>query len=102
MAIGKTNRPMPKRRPEQEDNFFGKKSNNKGEDEDMEMKDAEEEENDDAAELNELGDRVSNLFGLDEEAAETRKRFFYMVSREFARLNWHRQIPSILTRNFLC
>ncbi|KAG0288403.1 hypothetical protein BGZ96_007834 [Linnemannia gamsii] len=72
VAIGKTNRPMPKRRPEQKDNFFGKKSNNEGEGEDMEMMDAEEEEeNDEAAELNELGDRVSNLFGLDEEEAET-------------------------------
>ncbi|KAF8934015.1 U3 snoRNP protein [Haplosporangium gracile] len=71
LAIGKTNRPKPKRRPEQEDNFFGKKSINEGEDEDMEMKDAEEEEeNDDATELNELGDRVSNLFGLDEEETQ--------------------------------
>ncbi|KAK3834285.1 MAG: U3 small nucleolar ribonucleoprotein complex, subunit Mpp10 [Linnemannia elongata] len=71
VAIGKTNRPKPKRRPEQEDSFFGKKSNEEGQDEDMEMMDAEEEEeeeNDDAAELNELGDRVSNLFGLEEEA----------------------------------
>lgn len=87
MAIGKTNRPMPKRRPEQEDNFFGKKSNKEGEDEDMEMMDAEEEENDEAAELNELGDRVSNLFGLDEGEAETRKLSFYIVSREFVSLN---------------
>ncbi|KAF9149671.1 hypothetical protein BG015_008534 [Linnemannia schmuckeri] len=71
VAIGKSNRPKPKRRPEQEDNFFGKESINEGEDEDMEMKDAEEEVNDDAAELNELGDRVSNLFGLDEEETQS-------------------------------
>ncbi|KAK5814660.1 U3 small nucleolar ribonucleoprotein complex, subunit Mpp10 [Linnemannia elongata] len=71
VAIGKTNRPKPKRRPEQEDNFFGKKSSEEHEDEDMEMMDAEEEENDDAAEVNELGDRVSNLFGLEEEEADS-------------------------------
>lgn len=84
MAIGKTNRPKPKRRPEQEDSFFGKKSNEEGQDEDMEMMDAEEEEeeeNDDAAELNELGDRVSNLFGLEEEA-ESGELFFCMLSHE--------------------
>ncbi|KAG0273960.1 U3 snoRNP protein [Linnemannia exigua] len=70
VAIGKTNRPKPKRRPEQENDFFGKES--KGdEDEDMEMKDAEDEENDDADQMNELGDRVSNLFGLDEEEADS-------------------------------
>lgn len=91
MAIGKTNRPKPKRRPEQEDNFFGKKSSEEHEDEDMEMMDAEEEENDDAAEVNELGDRVSNLFGLEEEEADSGELFFCIMSRESKREHWHRQ-----------
>ncbi|KAF9102447.1 u3 small nucleolar ribonucleoprotein MPP10 [Mortierella sp. GBA35] len=70
VAIGQTNRPKPKRRPDQEKDFFGKESKGQDEDEDMEMKDAEDEEDDDAAEVNELGDRVSNLFGLDEEETD--------------------------------
>ncbi|KAG0206292.1 hypothetical protein BGX28_002238 [Mortierella sp. GBA30] len=70
VAAGKTNRPKPKPRQEQNEDFFGKDAKDQeNEDEDMEMKDAEEE--DDSAEVNALGDRVSNLFGLEEDEAES-------------------------------
>ncbi|CAO3566219.1 unnamed protein product [Mortierella alpina] len=74
LAVGKTNRPKPKPRKEQDEGFFGKnaKKEQEKEEEDMEMKDAEEDEEDEeSAMMNALGDRVSNLFGLDEAEAES-------------------------------
>ncbi|KAF9183154.1 hypothetical protein BGZ51_004220 [Haplosporangium sp. Z 767] len=68
-AIGKTNRPKPKRRPDQDEAAF-EKNDKEGEDtENMEMMDVEDDE--DSQEVNELGDRVSNLFGLEDDEAET-------------------------------
>ena len=55
------------------------------------MMDAEEEENDDAAEVNELGDRVSNLFGLDEEEAKSGELLFCMLPRESKHTHWNWQ-----------
>ncbi|KAF9955704.1 hypothetical protein BGZ70_010138 [Mortierella alpina] len=73
LAVGKTNRPKPKPRKEQDEGFFGKDAKKEQEkEEDMEMKDAEEDEEDEeSAMMNALGDRVSNLFGLDEAEAES-------------------------------
>ncbi|KAF9941022.1 hypothetical protein BGZ67_006078 [Mortierella alpina] len=73
LAVGKTNRPKPKPRKEQDGDFFGKNAEKEQEkEEDMEMKDAEDEEEDEeSAVMNALGDRVSNLFGLDEAEAES-------------------------------
>ncbi|KAF9292211.1 hypothetical protein BGZ68_009802 [Mortierella alpina] len=73
LAVRKTNRPKPKPRKDQDEGFFGKKAENEQEkEEDMEMKDAEDDEDDEeSAEVNALGDRVSNLFGLDEAEAES-------------------------------
>ncbi|KAF9169821.1 hypothetical protein BGX21_002192 [Mortierella sp. AD011] len=70
---GKTNRPKPQRRPKGDDeDFFGKQKGDQESMEEMEMEDAEE--NEDSAEVNALGDRVSNLFGLeDEEEEDTEK-----------------------------
>ncbi|KAF9307357.1 hypothetical protein BGZ74_005797 [Mortierella antarctica] len=62
-AIGKTNRPKPQRRPEND----RKEAENIDEEmEDAEMGDDDEE----SAEVNELGDRVSNLFGLEDDGEE--------------------------------
>ncbi|KAF8952493.1 hypothetical protein BGZ52_005896 [Haplosporangium bisporale] len=63
VAIGKTNRPKPQRRPE---NDRKEKENVDEEMEDAEMGEDDEE----SAEVNELGDRVSNLFGLEDDGEE--------------------------------
>ncbi|KAG0038391.1 u3 small nucleolar ribonucleoprotein MPP10 [Podila clonocystis] len=63
VAIGKTNRPKPQRRPEND--------RKEAENIDEEMEDAEMGEDDEeSAEVNELGDRVSNLFGLEDDGEE--------------------------------
>ncbi|KAF9954904.1 U3 snoRNP protein [Modicella reniformis] len=51
------------------DDFFGDQGEDKDGDEDMEMENAEVD--DDSADVNALGDRVSNLFAVDNEEAET-------------------------------
>lgn len=58
-------------RPSKKDEaaFFGQQGDEQDGDEDMDMDDAAEED-DDAAEVNALGDRVSSLFAMDEEEAE--------------------------------
>ncbi|KAI1315343.1 hypothetical protein EDD11_000951 [Mortierella claussenii] len=71
-ARGTTNRPKPQRKfKNDEGDFFGKPDGQDNEDDDLEMQDADEEEDDESAEVNELGDRVSNLFGQDQDEAET-------------------------------
>ncbi|KAF8983716.1 hypothetical protein BGZ46_009678 [Entomortierella lignicola] len=70
---GKSYRPKSQNRQKNDDDaFFGKQDNKQEEqdDEDMEMN-ADEDE--DSAEVNELGDRVSNLFGIEDEEEETDK-----------------------------
>ncbi|KAG0370901.1 U3 small nucleolar ribonucleoprotein complex, subunit Mpp10 [Gamsiella multidivaricata] len=67
---GTTNRPKAQRRPKNDEgDSFGKQKAGQDDDEDMEMQDAEDDE--ESAEVNALGDRVSNLFGADEGEAET-------------------------------
>ncbi|KAF8940412.1 U3 small nucleolar ribonucleoprotein complex, subunit Mpp10 [Dissophora ornata] len=69
LAKGTTNRPKSQRKPRDGDreDFFGKQRQVGAEN--LEMEDAEED--DESEEVNALGDRVSNLFGLDEEEVET-------------------------------
>ncbi|KAF9435853.1 hypothetical protein BGZ76_005376 [Entomortierella beljakovae] len=65
---GTTHRPKPMRKPKKdnEQDFFG---NQNAEDEEMN----EENEDSDSAEVNALGDRVSNLFGIEDDEEDTEK-----------------------------